>query len=86
MFDASDGVTKSGDDEEADEIEPVETVDLGELRGRVTSWGLLSLLTDVLLPRVQSLPSLDDLDYKVIVPTQGLLVLGQQLFIRRRPQ
>lgn len=34
VFDASDAVAKSGDDEEADEVEPVDTVDLSELRGR----------------------------------------------------
>ncbi|KAF9643219.1 hypothetical protein BDM02DRAFT_3132570 [Thelephora ganbajun] len=32
VFDASDAVAKSGDDEEADEVEPVETVDLRELK------------------------------------------------------
>ena len=33
VFDASDAVAKSGDEEEADEVEPVDTVDLSELRG-----------------------------------------------------
>ena len=37
VFDASDAVAKSGDDEEADEVEPPETVDLSELRGRIAS-------------------------------------------------
>lgn len=34
VFDAGDALAKSGDDEEADEVEPVDTVDLSELRGR----------------------------------------------------
>jgi condensin complex subunit 2 len=50
VFDASDAVAKSGDDEEADEVEPAETVDLSELRGRVALRGILGSLTDAFLP------------------------------------
>jgi len=69
VFDASDAVAKSGDDEEADEVEPPETVDLSELRGRIASWGTLNLLADAFLPQAQFFPNLDDLDYKSIVPS-----------------
>jgi hypothetical protein len=33
MFDASDAVAKSGDDEEVDGVKPVETIDSSGLRG-----------------------------------------------------
>ena len=68
MFDASEAVAESGDDEEADEVEPVETVDLSELRGRISPWDILDLLADS-LSQAQFLPNLGDLDYKSIVPS-----------------
>ena len=68
VFDASDAVAKSGDDEEADEVEPPETVDLSELRGRIASWGTLNWLADA-FPPAQFFPNLDDLDYKSIAPS-----------------
>ena len=68
-FNASDAVAKSGDDEEADEVKLVETVDLSELRGRIASWGAIDFLADAFLPQAQFLPNLDDLGYKSIVPS-----------------
>ena len=45
-LDASDAVAKSGDDEEVDEVEPVDTVGLSGLRGSIYTWPTTSSLTD----------------------------------------
>jgi len=46
VFDASDAVAKSGDDEEADEVEPVETVNLSDLRGGIVSRSIVNSPAD----------------------------------------
>ena len=50
VFDVSDAVAKSGGDEEADRAEPVETIDLGEPRGRIPLRCPVGPLADALVP------------------------------------
>lgn len=69
VFDTSGAIARHGDNETADEIGPVEAVDLSELRGRITSRDVLDSLADGLLPQAQFLHNLDDLDCKSIVPS-----------------
>ena len=69
VFDASDAVAKSGDDEEADEVEPVDTIDLSELRGKTFWVSEVRSFADGSDPQAQFLPNLDDLDNRSIVPS-----------------